>query len=229
MDQARGFNNSHVNYFFNAINGYTAVRPRKMEDLYYNYIARGNMQVINMMNIKYVIQQNDQGQLDVQKNPSANGAAWFVKKLEFVEDHKAEFEALKTIDPKNTVLLREEYKKELGRYIPMRDSVSTISISKTDPDHLVYNAYSSNQSFVVFSETYYKNGWKALVDGKEQTIYPVNYMLRGLKLAPGKHTIEFIFEPKVVQTGSSITLASSVLLLLLLMGALFFEFKYGKK
>ncbi len=225
LDQARGFNNSHTNYFFNSINGYTAVRPRKMEDLYHGHIAKGNLEVINMFNVKYVIQQNKERKLEVQQNPSANGAAWFVEELKFVNDYKEEFEALNTINTKKTAVLRKDFKEDLKGFQPVKDSVASVAVSKTDPNHLVYNAYTPNPGFLVFSETYYKNGWIAFIDGESQPIYPVNYSLRGLKVPKGKHTIEFKFEPEVVKTGSTITLASSILLILLLIGGLFYQYK----
>ncbi|AXT50017.1 hypothetical protein D1818_03925 [Aquimarina sp. BL5] len=228
LDQARGFRNSHTNNFFNSINGYSAVRPRKIDDIYNEHIAKGNLQVINMLNIKYVIQQNEERQLDVQENPSANGPAWFIEELKFVDDYKTEFESLSTIDTKKTAVIRKEFKAALENYKPIKDSIATISISKTNPDHLAYNSYTENPGFLVFSETYYKDGWNAYIDGKPETIYPVNYMLRGLKVPAGKHTIEFKFEPQVVKTGSTITLASSVIFGLLFLGALFFEYKKRK-
>ena len=228
LDQARGFNNSHTNYFFNSVNGYSAVRPRKMEDVFFGHIAKGNLQVVNMLNIKYVIQQNEERRLDVQENPSVNGPAWFIEELKFVDGHKLEFEALNTIDTKITAVVRNDFKAELENYKPFKDSVSTVSISKTTSDHLAYNVYTEKPGFLVFSETYYKDGWNAYIDGKPETIYPVNYMLRGLKVPVGKHTIEFKFEPQVVKTGSTITLASSVIFVLLFLGALFLEYKKRK-
>ena len=230
LDQARGFMDSHTNNFFNTIGGYSVVRPRKIDDIYNNYIAvkNPNIEVINMLNVKYVIQQNEKRQLDVQKNPAANGPAWFVEEIEFVDDHKAEFKSLSTIDTKKTAVVRNEFKSELEGYSLVKDSISTISVSKTNPDHLAYNVYADTPGFLVFSETYYENGWKAYIDGKEEKIYPVDYMIRGLKVPKGKHTIEFKFEPQVVKTGSTITLASSVTFCLLFFGALFFEFRKRK-
>ncbi len=225
LDQARGFNNSHVNSFFNAINGYTAVRPRKMEDVYFGHIAKGNLEVINMLNVKYIIQQNKEGKFEAQQNPSVNGPAWFVDEIRYVDDYTSEFNALGTIKTKETALVRKEFKDELGSFKTGKDSVSTISISKTMPNHLAYNAYAAQPGFVVFSETYYKDGWKAFINDEEQPIYPVNYMLRGLKVPQGKHKIEFRFEPQVVKTGSTITLTSFIIFILVVIVGLFFQYK----
>ena len=225
LDQARGFNNSHTNYFFNSLNGYSAVRPRKMEDLYYEHIAKGNLEAVNMLNVKYVIQQNREGALDVQQNPSANGPAWFVEELKFVTNYKEEFDALNTIDTKKTAVIREAFRDQIGSFNITKDSVSTISISKTTPNHLGYNVYANNPGFVVFSETYYKDGWKAYIDDQLTTIYPVDYMLRGIKVPAGKHTIEFVFDPQVVKTGSSITLTSSIIFVLLILGGIWYQYR----
>jgi uncharacterized membrane protein YfhO len=70
---------------------------------------------------------------------------------------------------------------------------------------------------------YYKNGWKATIDGKQTDILKVDYTLRGLQIPAGKHTIEFKFEPQVVKTGSTIALISTILLLALIAFALYFR------
>lgn len=228
-DRARGFNNSHTNYFFNTINGYSAVRPRKMEDVYFEHLAKGNMEVLNMLNVKYVIQTNKERKLELQENPAANGPAWFVEEFKFVSGYKEEFAALKDFDSKKTVIVRDDFQSELEGMKMQGDSISTVSISKTNPDHLVYNAYAASDRFMVLAETYYKNGWKVYIDGKEEQIYPVNYLLRGVKVPQGKHTIELKFEPQVVKTGSTITLASSSLFAILLFVALFWEYKKRKE
>ncbi|MDY8135538.1 YfhO family protein [Aquimarina sp. 2201CG5-10] len=225
LDQARGLNNSHTNYFFNSLNGYSAVRPRKMEDLYFKHIAKGNLQVLNMLNVKYIIQRGEKGGLEYQENPGINGAAWFVEELKYVDGYKSEFDALGSIDTKKTAVIRKDFKSELGDFQPIKDSVSTASISKTTPDHLAYNVYTTNPGFLVLSEVYYKNGWKAYIDDKPEPIYPVDYTLRGIKVPAGNHKVEFKFEPQVVKTGSSITLISSILLMILILGGVFYQYK----
>ncbi|WP_108867202.1 YfhO family protein [Aquimarina aquimarini] len=232
LDQARGFNNSHMNYFFNSVGGYSAVRPRKMDDLYFKHIAKGNMQVINMLNVKYVVQRNEKNQLGVQQNPSINGPAWFVYQLKPVANHKEEFEALKTINTKKEAVLNARFtrlSKMNTSYVSQTnfkvDSLANISLIQHKPNKLIYKSNSKEKGFAVFSEVYYKNGWNAYIDGNSSPIIPVNYTLRGLQIPKGKHTIEFKFEPQVVKKGSTITLASSILFVLLLIGGLFYQYK----
>ena len=79
--------------------------------------------------------------------------------------------------------------------------------------------------YAVFSEVYYQPGWISLLDGKEVPRHLVNYVLRGMEVPSGKHTIEFKFEPQVVKTGSTISLASSALLAILIFAGLFYKIR----
>ena len=92
----------------------------------------------------------------------------------------------------------------------------------------IYTSNSSGDGFAVFSEIYYKNGWKATIDGKKTAIYRVDYTLRGIEIPKGKHTVEFKFEPQIVKTGSTIALFSSIGILLVIIGGIYFD-KNGKK
>ena len=106
-----------------------------------------------------------------------------------------------------------------------KDSTATIQLKSHKPNHLIYSSENSKNGFAVFSENYYENGWKATIDGNETKIHRVNYVLRGLQIPAGKHTIEFKFEPQVVKTGSTIALISSIGMLLLIGAGVYFENK----
>ena len=80
----------------------------------------------------------------------------------------------------------------------------------------------------MFSELYYAQGWNAYINGDLAPHLLVNYVLRALELPKGNHTIEFKFEPQVVDTGSKVALASSALFGILLLLGIFYEFKQRK-
>ena len=109
------------------------------------------------------------------------------------------------------------------------DSIASIKLKSFKPNYLEYQSSNTNDGFAVFSENYYKDGWNAYIDGELKHHYRVNYLLRGLPIPSGNHKIEFKFEPQVVKTGSKISLASSLLLGLLLLGGLFYGFKRNSK
>lgn len=223
-----GMSGGRTSYFHNAIGGYSAVKPQRMQQLYDYQISKNNIPVLNMLNVKYVIQTTEEGQPIPLRNPDANGNAWFVKQVKFVESADEEMKALDNLDTKNVAVintLAEDGQDFKGSEAIAKDSTASIQLNTYKPNQLVYTSTNSSNGFAVFSENYYKDGWKATIDGKEAKIYRVNYVLRGLEIPAGKHTVEFTFEPTVVKNGSSIALFSSIGILLLLLGGIYFQWK----
>jgi hypothetical protein len=222
------FSSARASYFHKSIGGYSAVKPRRMQQLFDYQTAKNNVEILNMLNVKYVIQTDSTGASVPVVNPGANGNAWFVKQLKTVNSADAEMKALNKLDSKNVALLNNlEFgtmtKIEGDSQFFQKDSLASIKLDTYKPNHLTYTSNNKNSGFAVFSEAYYKAGWNATIDGKETEIFRVNYVLRGLQIPAGKHTIEFKFEPQVVQTGSTITLISFIGMLLLLIGGIYFE------
>ena len=222
----RGFLNARASYFHKSLGGYSAVRPMRMQELFDYQIANNNVEVLNMLNVKYLIQTNEKGEEYPVANPEVNGNAWFVKELKKVNSADAEMKALDKLDTKNVAVYQLEFIKRpilLQKYD--KDSLATIQLLDYKPNHLKYTSKNTKNGFAVFSEMYYKNGWKATIDGKEASILKVNYTLRGLEIPAGNHKIEFKFEPQVVKTGSTIALISSILMVLLIGGGIYLERK----
>lgn len=217
FDADGNLNSARASYFHNSIGGYHAAKPRKMQQLFDYQIANNNVRVLNMLNVKYIMRRDNEGQQIVLENPAANGNAWFVEKVKVVNSADEEMKALDELDTKNEATFRKpEFTKGLFNFKTYKDSLSSIQLEVYEPNYLKYTSNNSNEGFAVFSEMYYKNGWKATIDGKEARIYNVDYVLRGLQVPAGKHAIEFKFEPKVVATGSKIALGSSILMVLLI-------------
>src|SRR5690606_1147244 len=150
--------------------------------------------------------------------------AWFIKDFKFVNSANEEIKALDSLDNKNVAVInKNDFKLETSSFEV--DSTASITLLEHKPSYLKYKSVNKNNGFVVFSEVYYPKGWKTIIDGKEASHIRVNYVLRGMEIPAGNHTIEFKFEPDVIQTGSSIALASSILVGLLLLGGLFYEFR----
>ncbi|AOW21930.1 YfhO family protein [Urechidicola croceus] len=215
-------NDGSTSYFHNSIGGYHAAKPRRYQELFDFHIAKGNPEVLNMLNAKYIIGQSESGGVGVEKNDNANGNSWFVNQLNFVTDANQEIIALDSLNTKNTAILRQEYATNLKNTYEI-DTTANIKLKTYKSNELIYESNSSSTQFAVFSEIYYKNGWNAYIDGELTNIYPVNYVLRGLEIPKGKHTIEFKFEPTVIQKGNTYTLISYALLLLIPIGWFFIE------
>ena len=223
-----GMSNARTSYFHKSIGGYHAAKPRRMQQLFDYQIAKNNVRVLNMLNVKYVIQSDENGQKLALVNPAANGNAWFVEKIKFVNSANEEMKALDNLDTKKIVVVNtliNEGQDFKGSESIAKDSTSSIQLTSYKPNQLKYVSNNTSAGFAVFSEMYYQNGWKATLDGKETEIFNVNYVLRGLQIPAGKHTIEFKFEPEVIKTGSTIALMSSIGMLLLIGAGVYFERK----
>ena len=177
-----------------------------------------------MLNTKYIILSN-QGQVMAQPNPQANGNAWFVDKVEFVENANEEILALDSLNTKQTAIVNEKFSAEIPQQQFSADSTAQIQLKSYQPNELVYSYSTQKERLALFSEIYYPHGWKATVDGEEVSILQANYVLRAAMLPAGNHEIVFKFEPEVIQTGSTITIASGGILLLLLIGGLVITFR----
>jgi hypothetical protein len=229
FEPSQGMASGRTSYFHKAIGGYSAVKPQRIQQLYDYQIAQNNVQVLNMLNVKYVIQNSEEGEPLPLQNPNANGNAWFIEELTFVNTADEEMTALDSLNTKQTAIVNaKEFsslftKKSTKRFV--KDSLASIKLIAYEPNYLKYTAINSNAGLAVFSEIYYKNGWIATIDGKEVPIFRANYVLRAIEIPAGKHEIEFRFEPQVVKTGSSIALFSSIGMVLLLIGGIYFENK----
>ena len=217
---------SRASYFHQSIGGYSAVKPRRMQQLFDYQIAKNNMEVLNLLNAKYIIQTDKEGKEFPTYNPNYNGNAWFVQKVKFVNSSDEEMKSLDKLDSKNeAVVNQKEFDTLLKTNSFVKDSLSTIKLISYKPNHLKYTSNNPNPGLAVFSEMYYAEGWNATIDGKTAFHFRADYALRAMEIPPGNHNIEFKFEPQVVKTGSNIALISFILMILLLGGAIYLEQK----
>ena len=222
------FSSARASYFHKSIGGYHAAKPRRVQQLFDYQIAKNNLEVLNMLNVKYVIQTDKEGKEFPIINPDANGNAWFVSDVKLVNKANDEMQALNKLDTKraavfNFHLYGDKFKN--ARLKRNLDTTGTIKLEVYKPNYIKYTSTSKNEGLAVFSEIYYENGWNAYIDGVKTEHFPVDYVLRAMIVPGGKHTIEFKFEPEVIKTGSIITLVSIAGMLLLLVGGIYFERK----
>ena len=228
-DPQEGLNGARTSYFHKSIGGYHAAKPRSMEELFEYQIYRGNLQMLNMLNVKYVIQRSEEGAYAVE-NPDALGNAWFVTGLIEVNSADEEMQILGTLSVGDTAVINSSrfpglsLKKEYNR-----DSLAQIALYQYQPNRLNYKASNSHDGLAVFSELYYPQGWKAYVNGRETPHFSVNYALRAIEVPAGENDIEFRFEPTVVETGSQIAMAGSLLFILIGIAGLLFTLRSKRK
>ena len=215
------FNDASTSYFHKSIGGYHGAKLRRYQELIDNHISKGNMQVFNMLNTKYFIVKGQNGPV-AQLNPAALGNAWFVEDIIKAENADKEIEMLGQITTAKQVVVDIRY--DTPENISF-DSTASITLSSYRANHLTYESKSSSEQFAVFSEIFYDKGWNAYIDGKLVPHVRANYVLRAMSIPAGSHKVEFKFEPSTYYTGEKISLASSSILILMLIFVLYKELK----
>jgi len=218
------FNEAITSYHHKSIGGYNAAKLRRYQELIEHHITRvdstgkslgPNLEVLNMLNTKYLIVPGKDRQPVAQVNPNANGHAWFVDAITWADHADAEIAALNGLDSRGTAVIDKRFEKDLAGFNPGIDSSATISLTSYQPNHLIYQSNTNVPALAVFSEIYYQPGWKSFVDGKETPHVRANYVLRAMQVDAGKHTIEFKFSPETYKRGENISRLSSIALLVL--------------
>lgn len=225
LDMRSGIQNAFnggalVAYHHKTVGGYNPAKLSIYQDLIENqwYKFPNCMPVVNMMNTKYVLTGNIA--TDTLANPQALGNAWFVKGIEFKKGPAEVMSRLSNFNPKDTAIIEEKDKGSDLAGISF-DSTATIQLVNNKNDEVNYTSNSSQKQLAVFSEVYYKLGWKAYIDNVETPIYKTNYVLRSLVVPAGKHDIRFEFKPTSVNAAQKASIFASALLWLIVLGGLF--------
>ncbi len=233
LDLRAGIQNSFnggaiIAYHHKTVGGYNPAKLSTYQDLIENqwYKFPNCMPTANMMNTKYFITGDIKR--DTIANPNACGSAWFVKGVEFKKGPAEVMNQLTNFNPKDTAIIEEKDKIEDLNGLQF-DSLASVKLVNNDNDLVNYTSSSTKKSLAVFSEIYYKQGWKAYIDNKETSIVKVNYVLRGLVIPAGNHQIRFEFKPSSVENGILASKTVSWLIWGLLLGLLGRTFIAKKK
>lgn len=243
------FNENETSYFHNSIGGYHAAKLRRYQDMIDMYIAPemgslmqavaqagGDMSkvngdsifpVLNMLNARYFILPLQDGQTVPVQNPYVYGPAWYVDKLTYVDNANAEIERVGKMDIRHEAVADKRFEAQLKTAVK-QDSISVVKLTSYMSDRLTYDVNSSKGGVIVFSEVYYP-GWTATVDGQPVELGRVNYLLRAVNVAPGKHKIELAFHPKSVTTTETIAYVAYAVLLLAILLLAYIEYRKKRK
>lgn len=212
------FNETNTSYFKSSIGGYSAAKLRRYDDVINHYFMEMDTvkvpRILNLLNAKYMIFGNAE-QPQAVANANANGNAWFVSDVKFVNTPNEEIDAIGLIDSKKTAVVANSDKNYFNGKQIVPDSTAHIDLKKYQPNELEYSSVSKTPQLAVFSEIYYPKGWKMFIDGKEVPYIKADYLLRAVHVPAGNHTLKMVFEPEVIKTGKMISMAVFGLFLLL--------------
>lgn len=240
------FNDNTTSYYHKSIGGYHAAKLRRYQEMVEEHImpqmqamhhavfsTQGQLDtvngdslfpVLNMLNTKYIIVGLQDGQTLPVQNPYAYGNGWFVDELCYVDDADAEIGALHSVQPRSTAVVDKRFEAVLGGDL-VPDSTAGVRLTAYEANALSYEVESTHGGVVVFSEIYYP-GWQATVDGEPVEIARADYILRAIRVAPGRHRVDFRFDPKSLHVTEAIAYTA---LWLMLLGGLFLLFRAWRK
>ena len=198
----RTFNDARTSYYLKSLGGYCAAKLRRYQDIIDMYLSKVDIDVISMLNGKYIITQDNDGQVKPMRNPGALGNAWFVDSIVTVSGAAQECDAIGQVNLRNTAVVGEDFAGFISGFRPGHDASASIKLNTYAPDVLTYTSNSSADGVAVFSEIYYPYGWNAYIDGKKVELFRVNYLLRALNIPAGQHEIRMEFRPESVRKGN---------------------------
>lgn len=170
---------------------------------------------LNMLNTKYVIYNSEAPPL---VNPNAMGNAWFVQTAVMAGNANEELALLKTIDISREAAIDVKFRDLVRSTAFDVDSADKIELVSYQPNELEYKYTAGGERLAVFSEIYYPAGWLCYIDGNESSYFRANYVLRGMILPSGSHSVKFTFKSSSYYNGNKVSLASSLILILLTAG-----------
>lgn len=234
------FNDATTSYFHKSVGGYHGAKMRRYQEIITEYLGGeiaslqqlltsgsatmadvdslfGTMKVLDMLNTKYVI-IDEKAPL---KNSHAMQAAWTVPGVQMVDSADEEMDALGLYDVARTAIVDRRFASQLDGFKAEADSTASIVLTDYLPNRLTYAYKAEKPQIAVFSEIYYQPGWNAYVDGALQPHFRTDYILRGMCMPAGAHEIVFKFEPSTYRKAEHVALASSLAVLLLVLGTIY--------
>lgn len=242
------FDDNNTSYWHKSVGGYHPAKLRRYQEMIEHHIspemqaaykaiatAGGEMdsvdankfRVLNMLNTKYFMQQRQTVPI---LNPHAYGNAWFVNKVQYVNNANEEIDALDSIIPTETAVVDARFKDVLkGTTESYKDSLSSIRLTSYAPNRLTYETNNAQDGIAVFSEIYYPDGWHVTIDGQPAELARADYILRTMYVPAGQHTIEMRFDPTSLHVTEGIAYGALALLVIgIIVAVLIAKRKYVK-
>jgi hypothetical protein len=199
-------------------NGYSSLLPDRHR-AFLTAAERGEERLLDLMGVRYLVVRRSSpparlrlgepvfrdDEVDVHERPSARPRAWIADRAIAA---RTEADAL-------LALTRTDF--DPAREVVIEGAAPSVAAGPGAPGDAEIVEYQSERvrvraatergGYLVLADTYYP-GWRALVDGVDQPILRADYLFRAVALAPGEHTIEFVYDPLSVKVGAVASLVT---------------------
>jgi hypothetical protein len=200
--------------------GYQGAKMRAYQDMV-DVVGLRNPLVWGLMNVKYIISNQPDSsaglglvyngaQAKVYAYLSSLPRAFFVNRYE-VTNGLGILNKISTMafDPREVVYFLEDPKLDIEPPHP----AAKVEFIRYGIQNLELQTTTAGTNLLFLSETYYPEGWKAFVNGKEVPIYRANYLFRAIVVPGGINKVEMKFEPRGFYLGKNLSLAANILIL----------------
>ena len=218
------FNDASTSYFHRSVGGYHGAKLARYQDLIDRYLAQADGDVLDMLNTRYLIVRGEGGKPEPRLRTTAYGPAWFVEEVSYAPTAASEIELLGQVDLKQTAIVAGKDGALISTPVN-KAAERTITMTDYRPHYQRYTYSTPTDAVAIFSEIYYDKGWKAYIDGEEAPYFRADYVLRGMQLPAGQHTVEWRFHAPNWGLISTITGVASALILLGGAAALWFALR----
>ena len=118
-------------------------------------------------------------------------------------------------DPERTVLVANSSvaKPQPDSALTPQSTTNSVEFTSYAPKDIVLQAKAASPVVLLLNDKYDPN-WKVFVDGKSGALLRCNYLMRGVCLQAGPHTVEFRFDPPMNAFYASVAAVGIGLLLL---------------
>ncbi len=240
------FNNAVPSYFYPTIGGYSGAKLSYYQDLIdviQQKLREGRLYypVLNMLNVKYIVYNrklvvpelelvHTGEDTNVLENTGVLPKAFYVDSLVYASSPREAIDSLASaegFDPSQTAIVE-------GADEPFEvqaDTSASVTVEQYNSRRISIRTERSAPGFLVLSEIYYPKGWEVAIDGEAAEVYKTNYVLRGMPVPAGEHTITMEFNPVSYTWGARLAWISNLLQwgLLLVALALFYRRQTGDR
>ena len=232
------FNDSHPSYWHKNIGGYSPAKLQRYQEFIESTLTGEINRLVQAMNSTETILDAEKalaemylpglaslncryiildGELPPLRYPHAKGNAWF-------DDNEGQTE----VSSAAAELFTRVGSGVSGAKPDSGAAAAAASVELTSyaPNELRYHYSSPEPARMVFSEVYYPVGWTLKVEdtGEELPIELEGTLLRAAQVPAGEHTLVMRFDPPSYRTGAAVSRATSILLILAVLGALGIQF-----
>lgn len=223
------FQDATTSYMHRSVGGYHAAKLSRYQDLIEHQISKNNTQVLDMLDVRYIIGTDPHGGLTYSTNANAFGAAWFVDSVQIVTSASDEMKALETLSLRHSAVVHEEMASEAVRSLartPRPEGLSSVELTAYTPNRAEYSVKTDRERLLVFSEVYYPHGWELWIDGTPSELIRANYTLRATVVPAGEHRLEMRFSPHSIRVTEMLSIIAQFILAL---GAIFVGIIYFRR